>query len=268
MSTSDRDSRVTAITSPTAAAADYSVLVAGFAGALGAGVRDVIERDDELTTIEIGAAADVPAAIGQDRPDAVLLNGDVLANAVSMRQIIVSNPSVGVVVAVSHLSRERDDRLLAAGARAVIPITAEPEELCGLLRFVARGLIGPPRPRRVSAGPGLAVLTARETEVLELLAERRSAVEIAEALHVSVATVNSHRRSIYEKLDVHSRRELAAKVAELRVDDAAHQTAFEAPRRDRLAYTRIAAAPRDHDRAVVIDMCAAIGARRWLSRSR
>ena len=264
MSTHDRDSRITAIASPTATAAGYNVLVAGFAGALGAGLREVIERDAELTAMEIATSRELAEAIERESPDAVLMNGDALSSAIALRQLVLRNQSAGVVVAVSHLSRERDERMLAAGARAVVPITAEPEELCAILRFAARGLIGPPAPHRTSMPPGFAALTAREAEVLELLAERRSAVEIAESLHVSVATVNSHRRHIYEKLGVHSRRELATKVAAVRAADASHLPT--AATRERLAYRRIVTPPREHDRAVVIDMCAAIGARRWLAR--
>src|SRR5207302_9596963 len=59
------------------------------------------------------------------------------------------------------------------------------------------------------------VLTAREVEVLELLAQGRSAVDVAAGLHIEVTTVNSHRRHIYEKLGVHDRRELAALAAQL-----------------------------------------------------
>ena len=51
-------------------------------------------------------------------------------------------------------------------------------------------------------------LTERETEVFLLLCEGRSAPRIAKELYVSQATVNVHIKSIYKKLDVHSRQEL------------------------------------------------------------
>jgi DNA-binding CsgD family transcriptional regulator len=56
-------------------------------------------------------------------------------------------------------------------------------------------------------GPEL--LTPREADVLEHLRQGRSNAEIALALHVSVETVRTHRRNIYRKLGVRTRRELA-----------------------------------------------------------
>jgi DNA-binding NarL/FixJ family response regulator len=52
------------------------------------------------------------------------------------------------------------------------------------------------------------VLTAREREVLQLLAEGKSVKEIAAKLHVSEKTVHTHRQNIMEKLDIHSIAEL------------------------------------------------------------
>ena len=48
-------------------------------------------------------------------------------------------------------------------------------------------------------------LTARELEVLALVAEGRTDAEVADTLVLSIRTVNAHLRSIYRKLDVHSR---------------------------------------------------------------
>ena len=52
------------------------------------------------------------------------------------------------------------------------------------------------------------LLTAREREILQLLAERKSAKEIAAALHLSPYTVETHRRNLQEKLNLHSLAEL------------------------------------------------------------
>ena len=57
-------------------------------------------------------------------------------------------------------------------------------------------------------------LTPRETDIFRLLAKRESAEEIAESLVVSVATVRTHIRNIYAKMDVHSAKEFHALVEE------------------------------------------------------
>jgi DNA-binding NarL/FixJ family response regulator len=67
--------------------------------------------------------------------------------------------------------------------------------------------------RSASAGAGAAAsafssLTAREREVLQLMAEGRNTKQIAMDLHVSIKTVETHRRQIMEKLDLYSVAEL------------------------------------------------------------
>jgi LuxR family maltose regulon positive regulatory protein len=59
-------------------------------------------------------------------------------------------------------------------------------------------------------GHDATVLTEREAEVLAELQRRRANAQIARDLHISVETVRTHARSIYRKLGVSSRRELAA----------------------------------------------------------
>jgi LuxR family maltose regulon positive regulatory protein len=61
----------------------------------------------------------------------------------------------------------------------------------------------------------LAPLSKRELEILALLAQRLSNKEIAGQLHISSETVKRHANTIYEKLDVHSRREAVAKATGL-----------------------------------------------------
>jgi DNA-binding CsgD family transcriptional regulator len=59
--------------------------------------------------------------------------------------------------------------------------------------------------RRGQSKQELEALTAREEEILKLLSEGKQSKEIADALEISVRTVSSHLRNIYEKLHVHSR---------------------------------------------------------------
>ena len=52
------------------------------------------------------------------------------------------------------------------------------------------------------------ILTAREREVLQLIAEGQATKNIAQMLHVSVKTIETHRKQIMDKLDLHSMAEL------------------------------------------------------------
>lgn len=195
-----------------------AVLVTGFEGALGAGLRKLIARDAELRVVGEGSDPDVAGLIARHRPAAALVGYDGLAGTRGLRRLAVAYPETAIVVVVMGLSRERNEWLLTAGARMVVPITMGTSELCAALRLVARGLVGSPRFTR-AGGDGFGLLTKREAEVLELLALRRSAREVAQELHVTVATVSTHRRHIYKKLHVHNRAELAQRVAELPGED-------------------------------------------------
>lgn len=192
-----------------------AVLVAGFEGALGAALRMLIAQDAELRVVGDEGEADITTLITEHRPAVALVNHDALTGVSALCKLAVAYPETAIIVAVMHLSRERDERLLAEGTRVVVPITVGTSELRAALRLAAWGLVGSPRRARGSTSDGFGSLTEREAEVLELLARRRSAREIAEALNVTVATVHTHCRRIYTKLGVHSRDELASRAAQL-----------------------------------------------------
>jgi DNA-binding NarL/FixJ family response regulator len=81
------------------------------------------------------------------------------------------------------------------------PMTSE------IARMVVRSFIEPPK----AAAPGTDQLSAREMEILALLAEGCPNKEIASRLFISAATVRTHLMHIYEKLHVRCRTEAAAK---------------------------------------------------------
>jgi two-component system response regulator NreC len=110
--------------------------------------------------------------------------------------------------------------MLRAGAAGYIPKRAAPDDLVSAIRVVAEGnvflhstlarfLVKDIAEQKNAAseeqGDGL---TAREIEVLTLIAEGRTSREIAEELVISAKTVDRHRENIMNKLDIHSRVEL------------------------------------------------------------
>jgi DNA-binding NarL/FixJ family response regulator len=250
-----------------------TIVLAGFRGVLRLGLRQAIERDGVLQVRgedppEGSDVGRLSALVEEQQPHVVLMHCDLFSTTIALRRFVLAHPATSVAVAVPHERHERDQALLAAGARAVVPLTVEADELRTLVWFLARGLVGSSgRPVRDPAA-GIGLLTEREAEVLELLVERRSAAAIGEALGVSVATVNSHRYRIYEKLGIHSRRELAVYAEDARRWGPRQMPATAPGARDRVAYTQTVRQSRALDRTVVIDFCQALGARRWLSRSR
>jgi DNA-binding NarL/FixJ family response regulator len=126
------------------------------------------------------------------------------------------------VVALSgHANKEFVREMLTAGASAYVLKKRAYEELVRAVREVMKGkkYLSPDIARGVvddyielsssiSDNPAFIVLTDREREVLQQLAEGKTTKEMADALSVSVKTVETHRRNIMEKLDLHSVAEL------------------------------------------------------------
>ena len=238
-----------------------TVLIAGFEGALRAGVRNVISHDDDVRLHELDGVFNLRTSMAEHRPDALLLKETCLADVMELRRLVVTYPGTGVVIGVLEVDRERDQALLAAGARIVVPLTTCETELRAAVRLVARGLVGPPRVTHADGANGVTLLTEREAEVFRLLLRRRTAREIADALHIAIPTVNAHTRRIYDKLGVHSRSELEERAMG---SEVVHPDRREARlSRDRAQYERRGFEARRGARPSALDMRAAMGVARW-----
>src|SRR5665213_791685 len=167
--------------------------------------RDAIERAHEL------------------KPDVVVMDIGMpdLNGIEATRRILADNPRCKIVGLSMHSDRRFLTEMLKAGATAYLLKDSAFEELAAAIRAVTAGQVylspriadavvdgylhGTDSARQPSA---FAVLTSREREVLQLVAEGLATKQIAAALHVSVKTVETHRRQIMEKLDLHSVAEL------------------------------------------------------------
>ncbi len=187
------------------------------------GIRALLERE----AIEVvGEAADGREAVRL----ATLLCPDVVVMDVSMpllngieatRQIRRDCPGVQVLILTVHESKDYVARLLAAGASGYIIKRAAGDELVSAIYAVHHGeaflhpsvakVVVEDYVRRLRSGQGVGVqdvLTDREREILQLIAEGYTNREIADLLHVSIKTVQNHRSKIMDKLDLHDRGEL------------------------------------------------------------
>jgi two-component system, NarL family, response regulator NreC len=186
------------------------------------GLRSLLEnRGFEVT----GEAEDGRSGVRlakQLEPDAVIIDISLpgLNGIEATRQIHQNSPAVKVIV----LSMRADSRAvlaaLAAGASAYLLKEAAFEEVVTALRVVLKGQIylSPAiahvvvqssvehlsaNPRAVRRG-----ISGREREILQLVAEGRSSKEMAASLFVSVKTIETHRKQIMNKLNLHSVAEL------------------------------------------------------------
>lgn len=137
------------------------------------------------------------------------------------RKILRANPHVKVIALSGHASKEFVREMLTAGASAYVLKKHAYEELVRAIREVMKGkkYLSPDIAQGVvddyvelsasiSDNPAFIVLTDREREVLQQLAEGQSTKEIAGDLRVSMKTIETHRHNIMEKLNLHSVAEL------------------------------------------------------------
>lgn len=172
------------------------------------------EAENGYDTIEL-ARTMAPHVIVMDvaMPD---LNG-----IEATRRVLEINPNIKVVALSGHLNKEFVRQMLESGASAYILKTRAYEELTRAVQEVmanrkflspeiAQGVVDEYVELTAASGKDSAfiILTDREREVLQLLSEGSSTKEMADVLGVSIKTVETHRRNIMEKLDLHSVAEL------------------------------------------------------------
>jgi len=172
------------------------------------------EADNGKATVELARKAGAHAVIMDvSMPD---LNG-----IEATRKLLKANPNIKVVALSGHANREFVREMLKAGASAYVLKSRAYEDLVRAVREVMGGkkYLSPDIARGVvdeyveisasqSKNPAFVVLTDREREALQLIAEGKSTKETAAALGVSVKTVETHRHNIMEKLNLQSVAEL------------------------------------------------------------
>lgn len=190
------------------------------------GVRSLLEGEPDLEVVgevEDGRQA-VQTALSL-APDVVLMDitMPLLDGIEATRQIAARDGSVRVLVLTMHDNEEVFLRALGAGAAGYVLKKSGGGELMGAIRstyegnsylspYMAKALMTDYLQR--SDRPGAAEpaagkrLSAREQEILKLIAEGKSSREIAELLDLSVKTVHNHRTRLMTKLDIHRNADL------------------------------------------------------------
>lgn len=190
-----------------------------------AGMRALLEGQDDLTVV--GEAADGVSAldvVARTRPDVVLMDlnlGPGEGGAQTSAKILQAPEPPRVLILTTYDTEADILAAIDAGASGYLLKDAPPDELFRAVRHTARGdtVLAPAVAAtlvRRSASPG-PVLTPREVEILELLAEGLANKEMARRLLVSEATVKSHLTHIYGKLGADSRAGAVAKAIEQRI---------------------------------------------------
>ena len=183
-----------------------------------AGIRALVE---ELGTTQIIAEAnngrDAVALAKQHRPDLVIMDISMkdLNGIEATAQIMAEVPSTRVLILSMHTTEDFVRRAIKAGAAGYLVKDSAPLDLKMAITAVLRDEIylSPRVSKHVVAGflhgkphqdeSTMDALTARQREVLQMVAEGKSTKEIAYQLNVSVKTVETHRAALMERLDIH-----------------------------------------------------------------
>jgi DNA-binding NarL/FixJ family response regulator len=184
---------------------DHPVVRAGLQGMLAS------QPDFELVG-EAATGAEAVTLAARLRPDVVLMDLRMteLDGVAAMKQIRAQQPGLPVLVLTTYESDTDILRAIEAGATGYLLKDTPREELFAAIRSVARGkaVLAPTIAMRLLRQKNLPVneaLSARELEVLKLVARGLSNKEIARTLHLSEATVKTHLLHLFEKLGVSDR---------------------------------------------------------------
>lgn len=195
---------------------DHVVLLEGLAG--------LLRNDFDLVGMFTDGLSLVQAA-EQLQPDLVVLDISLpLLNGVeAARKLQKVSPKSAIVILTQHTERIFLQEALHAGVRGYVVKQDAVKELITALREVAAGryfvtsAIGGITQAGLPGEWAGKSLTARQREVLQLVAEGKSAKEIASLLHISVRTAEFHKASIMDHLGLHTTAELAVYAARQRV---------------------------------------------------
>jgi len=152
------------------------------------------------------------------RPDVVVMDVTMpeLNGIEATRRLTADNPHIRVVALSMHKDSVYVREILRAGARGYLLKDSVADDLVAAVRAVAggEGYLSPAISNAVlddyrkHVTNAIDLLSSREREVLQMLAEGKTNKEIAVTLNLSVYTVDAHRGRIMEKLNVHSINEL------------------------------------------------------------
>lgn len=185
------------------------------------GLRSVLEREPDLEVVgEAVSRAEAHAVAEHARPDVMVIDlklsgGSELEGLSLCRELTAAHPEIGLLVLTTFLDERLVVEAVQAGARGYVVKDVDTTELVSAIRSVTRGQsafdsrTATAVVKTLAGGAPDDTLTARELEVLRLLAKGHSNTRIGEQLFISPTTVKFHVSNVLRKLGVSRRTEAA-----------------------------------------------------------
>ena len=188
------------------------------------GLRALVEKQPDMSVV--GEAADGRDTIRmaeEQSPDVIIMDIAMpnMNGIEATRRIVASNPQTAVLILSMHQDESYVLRSLKAGARGYLLKDSVRSDVIEAIRAVAQGRSFLTRKvsrilqedyvremERRGVEDSYDLLTDREREILQLVAEGRTNKEVASLLNISLTTVETHRTHILQKLNLHSIPEL------------------------------------------------------------
>ncbi len=183
------------------------------------GIRSILENHPGWEVCaEANDGREAVEFAGSLKPDVLLLDIGMpnLNGLDAARQILATDPDARILILTVHDTEQIVREVLAAGARGFLLKSDAGRDLVAAVEalqlrrtfFTSKVsemmLEGYLRPHSDGDDPGQRVLTPREREVIQLVAEGKTTKEVASVLSLSVKTAETHRTNLMRKLDLHS----------------------------------------------------------------
>jgi DNA-binding NarL/FixJ family response regulator len=194
-----------------------SILLADDHALVRAGIRALLESLPGVEIVgETGNGLEAVELVRRSPPDVILLDVTLpgLNGLEAAARIVRSGVSTRVLMISMHASPDYAARAFAAGALGYLnkdaafdELSAAIEHVCAGRRYLCRAIddeVVRQLERRVgSSATGIDVLTSRQRQILQMIAEGQGTRQIAERLSLSVKTIETHRAQLMQRLDIH-----------------------------------------------------------------
>ncbi|MDH3227184.1 MAG: response regulator transcription factor [Thermoleophilia bacterium] len=196
-----------------------SVLIVDDHSVVREGVRRLLSQEDDISVVgEASSGEEAIGLVSRRRPDLILMDARMpgMGGMRAIQQILEATPRVRIIVFTAHGEEDLLWESLDIGAHGFVMKDVDGATLISALRQVAAGepyvdqRLAPDFLRQLSRPKKTGVLSARERQILQLLADGCSNREVSERLVLSVETVKTHVKHILAKLDAEHRTQAVA----------------------------------------------------------